>query len=126
MTSDYLEPERLEGSPPLNAVRDDTYTLSRHSINGTQVQRELQKGKEAHIFNEEESLSSLEKTVWLIGLYQGVVRGWHRWTYISQVSIGRRIQKGRPDLELYTVEIKGRLRDGRFEYHLVPRLRSAE
>ncbi len=126
MTSDYLEPERPEGNPPPNAVRDDSYTLSRHTINGIQVQRDLRKSKEAHIFNENESLSSLEQNVWVFGIYQGMVRGWHRWTYNSPTSIGRRIQVGKSELELYTVEIKGRFRDDIFEYHLVPRLRSAE
>lgn len=71
ITSDGSEPERLEGSPPPNAVRDETYTISRHTINGSQVQTDLRRGREAHIF-------------------------------------------------------KGRFRDGSFEYHLVPRLRSAQ
>lgn len=120
-----LEPE-TEGNPPLNAVRNDAYTISRHTINGGQVQRDLRRGREAHIFNENENLSTLENNVWAGGIYQGKVRGWYRWTYLSETPIGRRIQTGKPDVELYAVEIKGRFRDSRLEYHLVPRLRAAQ
>jgi hypothetical protein len=60
-------------------------------------------------------------------MYQGEVRGWHRWTYTSETPIGKRIQKGQPDVPLNEIEIKGKFRkDGTFEYHLDPRTKPAQ
>ncbi|MEP0920120.1 hypothetical protein NC981_25330, partial [Leptolyngbya sp. DQ-M1] len=115
---------RPTGKPPENSVHDKAYTESRHLENGSIVQKDLNRGKEAHIFNDPSALEALENKVWSEGVYQGQRQGelWHRWMYRSDTPIGKRIQEGRPNGDLYIVEIKGRYRsDGKFEYHLVPR-----
>lgn len=120
------EPKITDGHIP-DGVRDDAYTESRHTIDGKQVQRDLRRGREAHVFLKDVELSNLEEKVRQEGVYQGEVRGWYRWTYTSDTPIGVRIQKGRDDVPLNVVELKGRFRsDGTFEYHLVPRARPAE
>jgi hypothetical protein len=109
------------------AVRDDAYTASRHTIRGRIVQRDLAKGKEAHVFDEGINLGELEQRVWTQGTYHGEIRhGWERYSYTSPTPIGRRIQQGRPDVLLYIVEIKGKVNpQGVWGYHLVPRSRLA-
>jgi hypothetical protein len=110
-----------------NAVRDDAYTQSRHTAGGAIVQKDLAKGKEAHIFNEGVDLKELERKVWTSGTYGGIVRGFDRFTYTSDTPIGRRIEAGTPDIPLYTVEIKGRTNQkGEWVYHLVPRTKAAK
>ena len=115
-----------ETKPPIR-IRDDAYTTSRHTESGLQVQKDLAKGREAHVFNNDVDLAALEQKVLTEGTYQGEVRGWQRYTYESPTPIGKRIQTGRSDVPLNTVEIKGRLNSqGNWEYHLVPRTRAAK
>jgi hypothetical protein len=110
----------------IRAARDEAYTSSRHTLGGTYVQRDLRWGREAHVFDEGVNLSALERSVWTQGTYHGVVRGFERWTYRSEVPIGRRIQQGKPDVPLHVVEIKGRVTsNGTMGYHLVPKTRPA-
>jgi RHS repeat-associated protein len=107
-------------------VRDEAYTASRHTMGGSQVQRALRRGEEAHVFNESVDLSQLEGRVWSEGFYQGEIRGWHRWYLHTDSPIGRRVQAGRQDVALSTVEVKARLvGENVWEYHLVPRSRPA-
>jgi hypothetical protein len=75
-------------------------------------------------------LKILEHQVFCEGKYLGQVgRGqradWDRFVWESPTPIGRRIQTGKPDLLLYWVEIKGRIDQGDWVYHLVPRPRPA-
>jgi len=111
----------------IQAVRDDAYTASRHASGGRIVERDLRRGREAHVFNDDVDLIDLEQKVWTEGTSHGVVRGWDRFTYRSETPIGTRIQTGSPDVPLHVVEVKGRLRsDGVWEYHLAPRPRPAQ
>ncbi|MGE0712814.1 MAG: RHS repeat-associated core domain-containing protein [Planctomycetota bacterium] len=107
---------------PANAVHDEAYTASKHTRNGAQVERDLRRGRDAHVFNDEVNLKALEDKVWNEGVYHGTERGWERWSYTSDEPIGMRLQNGRDPVPLRTVEIKGRpTPDGGYEYHLVPR-----
>jgi hypothetical protein len=119
---------RLTRLRPANAVHDINYTISRHTIRGQQVQRDLARGREAHIFNEGVDLAALEQRVWEQGRSMGQVgqgqRGtWQRFIWESPSPIGRRIQNGRSDVPLRFVEIKYNPSTGL--YHLVPRARPA-
>lgn len=109
------------------AVRDDAYTLSRHTLGGAQVARDLRRGREAHVFNEGVDLARLEAEVWARGSAGGMIRDAERFSVTFDQPIGRRIQAGRPDVPLRTVEIKGRLDPvmNVWKYHLVPRPRPA-
>lgn len=92
------------------------------------MKKDLAAGKEAHVFNEDVNLADLEKKVWTEGTYQGNLPRspeWDRFTYTSPTPIGRRIQAGKPDIPLNTVEIKGKVGKNVWEYHLVPRTRAA-
>lgn len=114
--------ECLGAAKVVGAVRDDAYTASRHMADGRQAVRDLARGREAHVFNEGVDLAALEQRVWTEGTYQGEVRGWDRFTWTSETPIGTRIQAGRADVPLHTVEIKGRVEaNGTWVYHLVPR-----
>jgi RHS repeat-associated protein len=110
----------------IRAVRDDAYTINRHTSAGIKVARDLARGREAHIFADGIDLAALEAEVWAAGAFKGNVRGWDRFTFTSATPIGTRIQNGRPSVPLHTVEIKGRLESGNvWKYHLVPRTRAA-
>ncbi len=114
----------------LNAIRDDAYIISKHTRAGQQVQRDLQRGREAHVFNDDVRLNDLEEKVWREGSYQGTVAGgpraaFERFVWRSQTPIGSRIEAGKPDLPLHWVEIKGKIVNNDWVYHLTPRFRPA-
>lgn len=107
-------------------IRDDQYTIDRHTLNGRIVNRNLAKNLEAHIFLEVLDLEVLESIIWSLGSFQGNIRGWDRYFYQFEMPIGVRIQPGKLNIELYVAEIKGKLVDGvHWTYHLVPRTRPA-
>jgi hypothetical protein len=93
---------------------------------GGEVEKALAKGQEAHVFNPGTNLEDLTNKVLTEGTPSGRVRGWERFIYVSDTLIGVRIQRGRPDIPLYVVELKGRLLpNGDWVYHLDPRTRLA-
>ena len=114
-------------------VHDEQYTIDRHTLVGKNVIRDLRRGKEAHVFNEDIDLNLLAQKVWNEGIYQGKLDKlrdpveWERITWTSPSPIGRRIQNGKPDTPLYVVEVKVRqYPDGIWRYHLDPRSRPAK
>ena len=115
----------------VKAVRDDAYTASRHLRDGKDVEKSLRKGREAHIFNDVNDLTLLEQRVWTEGQYVGQTPGqshranFERFSWWSDAPIGTRIQNGKPDTPLHWVEIKGKMIDGDWVYHLVPRSKPA-
>jgi hypothetical protein len=122
------------GGPPVLGVvpvtRDDAYTISRHTSQGKEVLKDLARERGVHVFNDGADLDVLEAKVWTEGTYQGRVGKGHRalferFVWCSPLPIGRRIQAGKPDIPLYWVEIKGRIKQGRWVYHLVPRPKPA-
>ncbi|WP_437728376.1 DUF6972 family protein [Sorangium sp. So ce861] len=109
------------------ATHDVAYTQKRHTRSGSAVQRDLRRGRDAHVFNDDVDLAALERMVWTEGKFHGEVREHMRFTWESPVPIGKRVQNGRPDVDLYVVEIKVKMgSDGTWQYHLVPRTRHAE
>jgi hypothetical protein len=114
----------------LGAFHDEVYTTSKHTRSGKQVLKDLAKGKSAHVFDDGVDLKALEEKVWREGTYQGQVRNGHRAMYDrfvwrSPMPIGRRIQTGRSEFPLYWVEIKGKIDQNMWVYHLAPRTRPA-
>ena len=112
------------------AVRDDAYTAARHLRGGRDVEKSLRKGKEAHVFNDGVDLKALEQRVWTEGRYAGRVGAgrraeFDRFVWRSDTPIGTRIQDGKPDVPLHWVEIEGKIVNGDWAYHLVPRPRPA-
>jgi hypothetical protein len=92
--------------------------------------KDLAKGKSAHVFDDGVDLKALEEKVWREGSYQGKVPHGHRAIYDRFVwraptPIGRRIQGGKPELALSWVELKGKIVQGIWVYHLAPRARPA-
>lgn len=118
-------------TPPLiRAVHDWNKTRRAHTRAGSEAQKLLRIGKSAHIFHDGIDLSQLEQQAWLGGSYQGRVgQGqrsiWERFLWQSPTPIGMRIQNGKPDVALSCVEIKGKLKNALWIYHLVPRARAA-
>src|SRR5439155_21082017 len=88
------------------------------------------RGRGAHVFNDDVDLEELERQVWAQGSYQGRIgqpprSEFERFVWRSPTPIGRRIQRGKPDLPLHWVEVMGKLERGRWVLHLAPRTRPA-
>lgn len=97
-----------------------------HTISGSAAQKALARGQEARMFSPGTNLTDLANEVFTGETPSGSVRGWERFIYVSDTPIGVRIQRGRPDVPLYVVELKAQLRpNGAFVYHLSPRTRGA-
>jgi hypothetical protein len=113
------------------AIRDDAKIARAHKLSGSEAQKALRKGDGAHVFDDAADLAALEQKVWTEGQHLGRVPGggqrgeWDRFVWQSPTPIGRRIQTGKPDLPLTWVEIKGKIVNGDWVYHLVPRPRPA-
>ncbi|WP_144053788.1 DUF6972 family protein [Baaleninema simplex] len=116
--------EEPGGRPPQPSEFDINYTEKWHLRDGSRASREYNRGKGIHVF-EGQDLPALEQRVWERGLYSGFAGNHDRWIYNSPQQIGTRYQKGRPDIPLHIVEIKGRYVNNTFRYHLVPRVRPA-
>jgi len=115
------------------AVRDDSKINRAHRLAGSEAQHELRNGRAAHVFNDDVDLLLLESCVWRYGVYIGRLgppgqRGlWDRFAWRSPSPIGRRVQRGKADVDLFWIEIKGKLNaGGDWIYHLVPRTRPAK
>ncbi len=118
---------------PIRAVHDHAKTARAHTIGGSAAQHELRRGRGAHVFDDGIDLDLLEMRVWTDGQWVGPVSGpkqradWDRFIWRSPTPIGRRVQRGKPDLLLRWVEIKGKVNQaGEWVYHLVPRPRPAQ
>jgi len=116
----------------LGAVHDQVYTLAKHTRSGKLALnlKDLAKGKDAHVFEDGVDLKALEEKVWMEGTYRGQVgspqrASFDRFVWRSPVPIGRRLQTGKPEFPLYWVEIKGKIAQSRWVYHLAPRARPA-
>ncbi len=110
----------------IRAVRDDALTRDKHTRSGKQAVKALSKGMEVHVFDDDLDLEVLEVRVWNEGTYLGKVgiahrREFERFVWQSPVPIGRRIQAGTDDLPLTWAEIKGKMDNGAWRYHLTPR-----
>jgi hypothetical protein len=115
----------------LQAVHDLAQTISKHTRTGREAIKDLSRGREAHIFNDDADLAELERKVWAEGSWYGKATGqpqrvaYDRFIWRAPAPIGRRIQTGRPDVPLSWVEVKGKIVKGAWLYHLVPRPRPA-
>src|SRR5476651_1257859 len=92
--------------------RDDAYTLSKHTIGGSQASKDARRGRAIHVFYEPADLDFLENQVWSQGTYVGQVgdgsrSSFDRFVWQSQTPVGLRIEHGKPDQDLTWVEIKG-------------------
>jgi hypothetical protein len=113
---------------PFVARFDLAYTVSRHTVAGRAVQKDLARGRDAHVFLDGTEFEALEMSVWRNGFFIGRVgagqrSNFERFVWQSDVAIGRRIQPGREDVPLYWVEIKGQTVGNEWVYHVVPRAR---
>lgn len=121
--NDQLLRKRM-GLPEGTQVSEDRqYTTSRHTTEGAHARRDQAKGGEAHVFFPGLDLDEVARRTISAGEDAGVVRGWHRIVIRFDEPVGVRIQDGRPGVPCYYAEVKARrLADGRWEYHLVPRV----
>ncbi|HMC67369.1 MAG TPA: hypothetical protein VKI65_20710 [Gemmataceae bacterium] len=114
----------------VRAVRDDAYIASMHMIGGALARKYFAQGKSIHVFDPGIDLDALERQVWTAGAYQGRIGAgprslFERFVWHAPTPIGKRLQRGRPDLMLRWVEIKGRMVRADWVYHLDPRSRPA-
>jgi hypothetical protein len=77
-------------------------------------------------------LRALEEQVWREGTFRAQVTrgdparaGFDRFVWRSDTPIGRRIETGKADVPLHYVEIKGKMVNGNWVYHLAPRAKPA-
>jgi hypothetical protein len=112
------------------AIHDGAKIARAHRLSGSEAQRELRKGRSAHVFNDDVDIDTLENAVWRYGVFMGSLgnigqRGtWDRFVWRSPTVIGRRVQHGKADVPLFWVEVKGKQNAaGDWVYHLVPRTR---
>ena len=117
---------RLGARDEETVFRDEAWTASRHLLSGRSARRDSRRGRDVHVFFPGADLYRLERLVWLYA-NEGSreVRDWRRFWLRLGWQIGERLQRGRPVVALYVVEIKARIEDGRWEYHLVPRASKA-
>lgn len=101
----------------------ETKFKARHLPDTEQSQRTIQRDGAAHVFNDEETLEYVAKTILEKGEKVGIIRGWERWGVYFDEPIGYRIDQSNQRTPLYYGEMKIRL-DTRL-YHVTPRTKPA-
>ncbi|MFO0630072.1 MAG: hypothetical protein U0325_31215 [Polyangiales bacterium] len=121
--NDALLRKRLGLGDDVPITENRGYTRDKHTPEGSVAQRDIKKGKEAHVFLPGLDLDEIARRVIADGTDAGAARGWQRIVLRFDHPVGERIEDGRPGVPCYYAEIKcRRLADGRWEYHLVPRV----
>jgi RHS repeat-associated protein len=107
-----------------NAERaDDGLTRKKHFPDGSEAQKALRKGKDAHVFEETVDPDALIDDVLKNGEYIGKdTKGYHRFGKSTGQPVGVRKQNGKSDVPLSYVEVKTKqMPDGTWKHHAVPR-----
>ncbi|WP_339384207.1 DUF6972 family protein [Microcoleus sp. LEGE 07076] len=87
------------------------------------MKRLLNKGRAAHIFNDEPTMNQVAQAIIEDGDFTGTIRGYDRYGMFFIESIGYRVDPDGSRLLLYYGEIKV---DAENRYHVTPRTRRSE
>jgi hypothetical protein len=101
----------------------DRRHLAKHLPNTPQSNRLLQRGRSAHIFNDEDTLFRVAQAIIVEGTHTGFARGYDRYGLMFTEMIGVRIDPDGSTLPLFYGEVKI---DADNQYHPIPRTRPSE
>ncbi|NJL65698.1 MAG: hypothetical protein HC894_00325 [Microcoleus sp. SM1_3_4] len=102
----------------------DSRHIAKHLPDTPQMRRLLNKGRAAHVFNDETTMNWVAQAIIEDGEFTGRIRGYDRYGMFFVKSIGYRVDPDGSRLLLYYGEIKV---DAENRYHVIPRSRpSAE
>lgn len=101
----------------------DSRHLPKHLPDTKQSNRLLQRGRAAHIFNDEATLFRVAQAIIEEGTHTGFARGYDRYGLIFTEAIGIRISPDGSTLPLFYGEVKI---DSDNQYHPIPRTRPSE
>ena len=98
--------------------------IAKHLPDTPQVQRLLRRGRSAHVFNDEATMTRVAQAIIERGDFIGVIRGYERYGLFFADSIGYRISpNGAPSTPLFYGEVKI---DAENKYHTIPRTRPSQ
>ncbi|MEM9272995.1 MAG: hypothetical protein AAGA80_08545 [Cyanobacteria bacterium P01_F01_bin.143] len=102
----------------------DSRHIAKHLPVTPQVQRLLRRGRSAHVFNDEATITRVTQAIIQRGDFIGFIRGYERYGLFFADSIGYRISpNGDPSTPLFYGEIKI---DAENKYHPIPRTRPSQ
>lgn len=99
-------------------VTPDPRHVSKHLPNTPQMQRLLNRGRAAHVFNDEATLYRVAQAIIEGGEYTGTIRQYERYGLFFAESIGYRVSPDGTRTLLYYGEVKI---DAENRYHVIPR-----
>jgi hypothetical protein len=83
----------------------DSRHIAKHLPDTPQMRRLLNKGRAAHVFNDEDSLNQVAQAIIENGEFTGMIRGYDRYGMFFIESIGYRVDPDGSRLLLYYGEI---------------------
>lgn len=102
----------------------DSRHTAKHLPGTLQVQRLLERGRSAHVFNDEATMERVTQAIIERGEFTGIVRGYERYGLFFPNSIGFRINPADgSNTPLFYGEVKV---DAENRYHVIPRTRSSQ
>jgi len=101
----------------------DPKHVPKHLPNTPQMQRLLNKGRAAHVFNDEFTMNQVAEAIIENGDFIGIMRGYERYGMFFEEAIGYRISPDGSLISLYYGEIKINADN---QYHVIPRRRPSE
>lgn len=101
----------------------DSRHVAKHLLDTPQMKRLLNKGRAAHVFNNEATMNQVAQAVIENGEFTGTIRGYDRYGMFFVESIGYRVDPDGSHLSLYYGEIKI---DAENRYHATPRSRFSQ
>ena len=100
----------------------DSRHIGKHLPDTPQMRRLLNKGRAAHIFNDEATMNQVAQAIIEDGQFTATIRGYDRYGRFFVESIGYRVDPDGSRILLYYGEIKV---DVQNRYHVTPRTRLA-
>ncbi len=101
----------------------DSRHVAKHLLDTPQMRRLLNKGRAAHVFNNEATMNQVAQAIIENGEFTGTIRGYDRYGMFFVESIGYRVDPDGSHLSLYYGEIKI---DAENRYHATPRSRFSQ
>ena len=101
----------------------DSRHIPKHLPATRQMQRLLNRGRAAHVFNDETTLNRVTQAIIDRGEFTGNIRGYDRYGLFFPEPIGYRISPEGDHIPLYYGEVKV---DANNQYHVIPRTRSTQ
>ncbi|MFB8794436.1 MAG: hypothetical protein U7126_09460 [Microcoleus sp.] len=101
----------------------DSKHIAKHLPDTPQMRRLLNKGRAAHVFNNEATMNQVAQAIIEDGEFTGRIRGYDCYRMFFVESIGYRVDPDGSHLSLYYGEIKV---DAENRYHATPRSRFSQ